>query len=216
MPMTISGQAGPSGPATSGQQVPVRLGALGDVIASELHAQRYEGTFRKNRFSGGMQAVLATATVVGPLASVTGVSVLANPNGSQVNLVLEEFGVSFVLAPAAPLAFGIGVGQSTTALAGTLTSLAPTSDFVGSGLNPVGLLYASAAITLPTVPYVKRWLGQLDQGAVTVTNSNQGVYDLKGSIIIPPGGYAVMVTSAVLAASAHVASWAWEEVSIVG
>jgi len=216
--MQMQGQVGPQGVTASlgpTQQPVVRCGQLADVIVSELHGQNYESVYRKVLFGGAMQGVLATATIAGLGTAITGTSVLANPNGSSVNLSLINFGVAFVLAPAAPLAFGIATGQSTTALSGTLTSLAPKSKNLGSGVPPVGQLYASAAITLPVAPTVDTVLGALDQGAVTVsTVSAQGFYQLNGSILIPPGGYAVFWTSAVLAASAHIASWTWEEVPV--
>lgn len=214
--MLMQGQVGqPSSVSLAAGTTPTaRFGQLGDAIVTELHAPRYEGAYRKNRFGGAMQAVLATATIAGLSTSITGTSVLANPNGSSVNLVLETFGVGFVLAPAAPLAFGLATGYSASALSGTLTSLTPKSKFLGSGINPVGQLYCSAAITLPVAPTVDVVLGQLEQGAVTVSNSNVGLYDIKGEIILPPGAFVVFWTSAVLVASAHIASWTWEEVPV--
>ncbi|MEI6557969.1 MAG: hypothetical protein WCO00_06145 [Rhodospirillaceae bacterium] len=198
----------------AGSNPTVRQGQLGDLVVSELHGRYYEGSYRKSRFGGSMQAVLATATIAGLSTAITGTSVLANPNGSAVNLVLEKFGVGFVLAPAAPLVYGIATGQSGTALAGTLTSLNPKSKFLGSGISPVGQLYASAAITLPAAPTVDVVLGQLDTGAITTMTSATGLFDLEGQIVIPPGGYAVFWTSAALLASAHIASWSWEEVPV--
>jgi len=213
--MLINGQVGaPAASSASGSNPILRQGNLNDLIVSELHGRYYEGAYRGARFGGAMQAVLATATIAGLSTSITGASVLANPNGSSVNLVIEKFGVGFVVAPAAPLVFGLATGQSTTALSGTLTSLAPKSKKLGSGFQPQGQLYCSAAITLPVAPTVDVVLGQLDQGAVTVSNTNSGIFDLEGSIILPPGGFAVFWTSAVLAASAHIASWQWEEVPV--
>jgi len=217
MPMNIAGQVGNTPGASSsgvGTTPTMRLGNMNDLIASELHGRYYEQTYRKAAFGGAMQAVLATATIAGLSTAVTGVSVLANPNGNTYNLVLQKVGLSFLLAPAAPLAFGIATGQSTTALGGTLTSLTPKSKLVGSGASPTAGLYASAAITLPVAPTVDVVLGALDTGAITTTAAMSNIYDLEGSIVLPPGGYAVFWTSTVLLASAHIMSWHWEEVPV--
>ena len=127
--------------------------------------------------------------------------------------MIEEVGISFLLAPAAPLAYGIATGFSNSVLSGTLTTLAPKSKLIGNAASPVAGLVASAAITLPITPTVDKVLGTLDTGAVTVSTSVPNVFKLDGSIILPPGGFAVFWTSAVLLASAHIMSWEWEEVA---
>lgn len=213
--MLSQGQVGSIATTASlspGQQPALRLGNMGDLIKSDLHGRYYEGCYRKSRFGGAMQAVLATASIAGLSTAITGVSVLSNPPGSGINAVIEKFGVGFVLAPAAPLVFGLATGQSATALSGTLTSLSPKSKLVGSGALPLCGLYASAAITLPVAPTVDQVLGMLDQGAVTTVTGVPSIFDLEGAITLAPGGFACFWTSAVLAASAHIASWQWEEV----
>lgn len=214
--MIITAQVGAPGSSSApGSQQPVRQGQLNELIVSELHGPCYEGSFRKARFGGSMQASLATATIAGVSTSITGTTVLYNPIGSGVNVAIERLGIAFIVAPAAALAFGIATGWSPNALGGTLTSLAPKSKLIGSSVQPVAQLYSSAAITLPVAPTVDTILGTLDQGAVTVTTVGaQGIYDLKGEIVLSPGGYAVFYTSAVMAASGHLASWNWEEIPL--
>ena len=217
--MRIEGQVGPvatnASLSPSQKDVAIRLGNMGEIIKSDLHGRYYEGSYRRARFGGSMQAVLATATIAGLSTAVTGVSVLANPINNTNNLVIEKVGLGFVLAPAAPLVYGIATGQSANALAGTLTSLAPKSKLVGSSAQPTGLLYASAAITLPVAPTVDQVLGAIDTGAITTApTAPGGIFDLEGSIVLPPGGFACLWTSAVLLASAHIMSWQWEEVPI--
>jgi hypothetical protein len=214
--MIVTGNVGaPQASSTPGTQTqPIRQGNLNEIIIGEVHGTYYEGTYRGGRFGGAMQAVLATATIAGVSTAVTGTSVLYNPIGSKVNLAIDKFGVGFVVAPAAPLVYGLATGWSTGALAGTLTSLNPKSKNIGSGYQPVGQLFASAAITLPVAPTVDTVLGMLDTGAVTTVTNTVNIFDLQSGIILPPGGYAVFWTSAVLAASAHIASWSWEEVPV--
>lgn len=212
--MLIQGQVGqPSTTSIAAAANPImRQGQLGEVVVSELHGRYYEQGYRGNRFGGSMQAVLATATIAGLNTSITGVSVLANPNGSGYNVVLEKVGLGVIVAPAAALVFGLATGYSTTALSGTLTSLAPKSKVIGSSATPRAALYASAAITLPTTPTVDTVLGNLGTGAITVDRAQGGQYELQGSIILPPGGFCCFWTSAVMAASSHIMSWDWEEV----
>lgn len=213
MPIEVNYQVGPQVLGDGVSALP-RLGKAGDQIVSELHGRYYEGVYRRTRFGGSMQAVIATATIAGVATGITGVSVLYNPPGNGVNVVIEKFGVGFVLAPAAPLVYGIATGFSQSALSGTLTTLGPKSKLIGSGAVPTAGLVASASVTLPVAATVDQVLGQLDTGAVTTVTGVSGLYDLEGSIVLPPGGYAHFWTSAALAASAHIASWEWEEVPI--
>jgi hypothetical protein len=215
--MLMQGQVGPLASNTSlgaGQQPPARLGNMGELIKSDLHGRYYEGSYRKARFGGSMQAVLATATIAGLSTTVTGTVVLANPPGSGINAAIEKVGIGFVLAPAAPLVYGIATGASATAVSGTLTSLTPKAKLIGSGALPLCGLYSSASIVLPVAPTVDQVLGFLDTGAITTQTNLQTLYDLEGSIVLAPGSYALIWTSAVLLASAMIASFQWEEVPI--
>lgn len=196
-----------------GTSADMRMGNLGDTVVSELHGAYYEGTYRGARFGGSMQALLAAATIAGVGVNPTGTLVLYNPPGNAFNLVVEKFGVGFVLAPAAPLVYGLATGFSTSPLAGTLTSVTPKSKKVGSGLQPTAGLVASA-VTLPVAATVDQVLGQLDTGAVTTMTNCPSLFDIQGSIILPPGGFCHMWSSGVLLASAHMASFQWEEVPI--
>ena len=217
--MLIQNQVGPIATTTSispGLQSPARAGQLGDTIVSELHGRYYETTYRRAMFTGATQAVIATATIAGLSTAVTGVPVLYNPVGNTNNVVISKVGVGFILAPAAPLVFGIATGfNASTALSGTLTSVAPKNRFIGLGSSPTAAMYFSAAITLPTAPTLDIILGTVDTGAVTTAPSGAfGLYDLEGSIVLPPGGYAVIYTSAVMVASSLLSSFQWEEVPI--
>lgn len=206
MPITIVGEQNNSDTTI----VQTRAGQQGDLIASELHGRYYESCYRKHQFIAAQQAVIATATIAGLGTAVTGAMVVANPPGSTVNMVIQKFGLGFVLAPAASLAYGLAVGYSSTALSGTLTSISPRSAFVG-GAQGQGQAYVSASVTLPVAATVAVVMGS---ASVTVLANTINIMDLEGSIILPPGGYLHFWTSAVLAASAHLSSISWEEVPI--
>ena len=192
----------------------LRGGNQGDLIVGQSHGRHYEPTYRGQRFGGASQAVLATATIAGLNASITGAPVLYNPAGSGVNLVIDAVGVAFVLTPAAPLAYGLASGWSATAPTGTFTSMKVTNKLLGSAVLPQGQLVTSAAITLPTTPIVNTVLGVFGTGAVTTVGNQQGYYDLAGRLVLSPGGYVNFWTSAILLASSLLFSIEWEEVPV--
>lgn len=217
--MLVQKQVGPVTSTSSlaaGAAINGRLGNMGEDIVSELHGRYYETTYRRAMFTGATQAAIATATVAGPTASTTGVPVLYNPIGNVNNVVLTKVGVGFILAPAAPLVYGIATGYNgATAVSGTLTSVTPKNRFIGLGAAPTAAMYFSAAITLPTAPTADIILGTVDTGAITTSPTGPfSMVDLEGSIILPPGAYACLYTSAVMVASSLLASFQWEEVPI--
>jgi hypothetical protein len=216
--MITQGQVGPlstSSSLPSGQQAITRLGNMGDTIMSELHGRYYESTYRKTMFTGATQAVIATATSAGLATSTTGLPVLYNPIGNTYNVVLIKVGYSFLLAqPTAASIIGIATGfNATTAVSGTLTSVSPKNRFM-NGPAPTAFMYFSAAITLPTAPTLDMVLGYVGTGAITTNTNVPSQFDVEGSIILPPGGYAILYTSAASAASSLLCSFQWEEVPV--
>ena len=118
----------------------------------------------------------------------------------------------FVAAQTNASAIGLGVGYSVTAPTGTLTAITPQSMIVGSGTTPTAKLYSSASVTLPVAPYLARTLGTVD--ALTPAlglNSGEGVYDIGGSIILPPGAYCCFVSTAAGTASSFIGNFTWSE-----
>jgi len=194
---------------------PLRQGNLGEAIVSELHGRYYEQTYRLASFAGGTAGVVATALSTGLATTYTGGLVLYNPYGNSYNLVLQKVGVSFVLAQTNASAIGIMTGQSSTALSGTLTAMNMQSSLVGSGANPTGILYSSASITLPVAPILRNIIGTVDTGALTVGVSGiPGTTDFEGSIILAPGAFACIYSSAAGTASSLIATMQWEEVPL--
>lgn len=216
---TIQGQVGPittNQSLASGTIATMRLGNMGEQIQSQLHPGLYEATYRRAFFTASMQAVLATATIAGLSVSTTGAPVIYNPIGSGVNVVLSKVGVGFALQPATQVIYGLATGyNASTAPSGTLTSLTPKSRFVGVGATPLAQVYCSAAITLPTVPTVDVVFGTVGQGAITTSQQGAGgIFEIDGGIVLPPGGYAIIWTHAIMLASSLIASYSWEEVPI--
>lgn len=209
--MLIQGQVGAPGAQslTPGTQPTVRAGQLGDVIVSELHGRYYETAYRKALFGGCNQAGVTTTAAFA--TTYTGL-VLANPNGSAVNLVLNKVGVSQILAQTTVSAVGIMVGFSTTNLSGSLTAVPVRSKFLGAPAG-TGLLYS--AVTLPVAPTLDTVIGSLYTAATSsIPVVPAFLIDLEGSIIIPPGGYAALYTTTATTASSLIASMQWEEVPV--
>jgi hypothetical protein len=208
--MLFQGQVGaPSAQSlTPGTQPTVRAGQLGDVIVSELHGRYYETSYRKALFGGGNQAGVTTTAAFA--TTYTGL-VLANPNGSAVNLVLNKVGVTQILAQTTVSAVGIMVGFSPTNLSGT-TAVTVKSKFLGAPQG-VGQLYNAA--TLPVAPTLDTVFGSLYTAAVTsIPVVPAFLIDLEGGLILPPGAYAALYTTTATTASSLIATMTWEEVPV--
>jgi len=198
---------GPSSTQNPGSQPNLRSGGLSDLIVSEFMARYSESTYRRQNFSAANQA--AVATTAGLATTYTGL-VLSNPLGSGFNLHLNKLGFASVVAQTSALAVGLMVGFSATTNVTHTTPVTPRSNFYGVGVAGVGLVDQSA--TLPVAPTVQAIFGVVDTGAITtVTQSGLGLIDLEGSIVLPPGAYVAVYTSAASAAASVLASIGWQE-----
>jgi hypothetical protein len=174
--------------------------------------QYYPVAIGGDLFSGGNQAVVATALAAGLPTTYTGGLVLANPIDGTKNLVIQRAQAAFIVAQTNAAVIGLGVGYSTSALAGTLTAVASVPAVAGSSAAATGKLYSSASITLPAAPYLARILGSVDTGALTVAvDAASLALDVQGSIVLPPGAFAVFLSSAAGTASSFFGSFVWLE-----
>lgn len=180
-------------------------GKQGDAVFSEYAGRYYLGSYNKSRYSGANQAAVTTSAAFA--TAYTGL-MLYNPSGSGVNCILEKFGLAEVVAQTAALAFGIMTGINTGTAVSGVTADGQKSKFVGQN-NGAGLIYKAA--TLPTAPTLDTVLGSLGTGAVTVDTVDGFIFDLGGDIILPPGAYACLYTSAASVASSLIASFQWME-----
>lgn len=208
--MQTSGQVGaPSSSLSDGTNtVPFRQIKTGEMGVSDVHLPQYEGTYRKGRYSAANQAGVATTAAFA--TTYTGL-VLSNPYGSGVNLVVEEIGLAELVAQTSALAVGLMVGFSATAVVHT-TPLVPASNLIGSGATPIGKVDSSA--TLPVAPTLQKVLGSLGTGAVTVDTVDGSNFQLRGDIVLAPGAFLALYTSAASVAASLLASVVWEEVPV--
>lgn len=186
---------------TPNTEIALRSGQLADLIVSQLHGAKYEGTYRGNRFSVANQAAVTTTAALA--TTFTGL-VVGNPASSPVNLVIEKFAAAQFAAGAAG-AIGIMGGASTTAISGTLT--VQNRKMGGS----VGYGVASAGQTIGT-PVLIELVGEVGSVATTGYGLEGGIYrDLDGSLIVTPGYFVASYTTGVTT-SALGFEFSWEEV----
>jgi len=209
--MLIQGQVGPISAQSlgAGSNPNVRLGQQGDLIATELHGRYYETNYRRALFNAASTA--AATTSAGTTTSFTGLMVY-NPLNSPVNLVINKVGYAFIVAFGSAAAYGVMTGFSTSPIATFSTSNTSTkSQYVG-GAQGYGVAYASA--TLTATPVVNTIFGSGLTGAITTVPSVPLLYDLEGSVIVPPGGYVCSYTTSASGASAFFGSFQWEEIPV--
>ena len=203
----LTGQTTNTSLPQGGQQQP-RGGKLGETVMQELHGRYYETTYNKAMFSAANQAAMTTSAAL--TTTYTGLS-LSNPINSNVNLVLCKVGVAAILAQTSPLAVGLLAGINAGTNVTHTTALTPANNFIG---QPAGQGKADSSATLTGTPVLLQLLGSFGTGATTVDQADAFTVDLEGSIVIPPGGYVALYTSAASAASSLLASFSWEEVPV--
>ena len=213
--MLIQNQVGPVATTTSisaGLQSPARAGQLGDTIVSELHGRYYETAYRRNLFLATSPAASVTsAGIVASAAAYTGL-VLYNPVGNSNNLVLNKVGLSFPVTPAAVITYGLTTLGVVSAVA--TTTAATTRNLFLGGSAPTALAYSVATITYSTAALPAHILGTVGTGAITVFGQIQGMYDLEGGLVIPPGYAASIYTSTAANTAGFWGSFQWEEVPV--
>jgi len=207
--MLSQGQVGPITSTADGVQVALRQGKLGDQIVSELHGRYYETCYRRNQFfAANPTGVTTVAFTSGTTTALLGVCV-SNPVGSSINCVLNKFGYSFPVINTTVNEVLLAVGYNAATNVTHTTALTTRNGFIGVGAASVA--FADASWTCPTAPNTLMLLTSMPS-ATTLPADTYG--DFEGSIILPPGAYAMIITSAASAVSGFKASLGWEEVPV--
>jgi hypothetical protein len=191
-----------------------RAGQLGDTIVSELHGRYYETTYRGNSFLLSVSTAAAVTAFTGGAAG-TPMLALFNPPGSGRNAVINKAAVANVVSASAAGTAMFALYFGTTATITQATTVTPwamntqlQSGSVMTGFRNVALTSGSAATNLiPIASYY--WAS-----AAGVALVNNGVVDLEGAVIIPPGSYVALGGSAALTSATWVGSLQWEEVPV--
>lgn len=213
--MIIQGQVGPLATSTSlgaGTQPVTRLGNMGDAVISELHGRYYEAAYRRTIYYATALAQTSTAFTSGTTTAVVGLTI-SNPISSPVNLVLNKIGLSYTVVFSAVASIGLAVGYNSAVNVTHTTPVIVRSGYVGVGSAGYGLVDSSA--TVPTAPNTTHIFGAGLTGATTtVPYIGPQLIDLEGSVILPPGAYATIVTSTASGTSGAFYSCSWEEVPL--
>ena len=164
-------------------------------------------------YAGAATGLIGTAanqsgatTSAGLATTYTGLC-LSNPAGSGQNLSLLRVSGVCNVAPAALTAVGLIVGYVAGGITVHTTPVTPLSSKIGSAAPAlVGLV--DAACTLVGTPAWARWFAE------TIATTGEYSFDenVGGEILIPPGGYAAIVTTIAGPTAGLLASFTWQEV----
>ena len=191
-----------------------RAGQLGDVIMSALHGRYYETTYRGNSFLLSVSTAAAVTAFAGA-AGGTPMLAIFNPSGSNRNAVLNKVSVGNVVAPSAAGTVSFALWFGATAAITQATTVTPwnmatqlQSGSVVTGFRNVALTSSTAASNAIALSSYY-WATAAGVGLVS-----NGVVDLEGAIIIPPGSYCALGGSAALTSATWIGSLQWEEVPV--
>ena len=233
---TLYGQIGPQ-LAASNTPAALRMGNLGDLIASELHGRFYEQNFRGNVFHSGLGTAtpIANATfttadglsgTLATAASATPIIGLWNPQSSSVNAVILQAVLSAFISAATTTGCGglvwcvyannptISVASQQVPVNGK-TFIAAGSQCKGlstlalTGLSNTGIaLRASALQCGPLTSYSQAGTA----AGFPQPGFGPNTENFDGSLIVPPGGILALFAITTPVAISVVPGLVWEEV----
>lgn len=195
-----------------GSIVPQRATKDAATLNQDVHGRYFEGTYRGQSFCLHSGPVTVAAANNSPLTAATGQPIVGiyNPQNSGKVAVIHKLSAATTSGtPGGPLLWNYAINQVITAVnSGTITS-----NFVGSGIAPVCKYFANTATTGSTVGLLYRLAVQISTGAAA-SNTSPAEIELGGDIIVPPGVYLGLASTA--AGTTHIvtASLIWEEVNL--
>ena len=187
----------------SGALVSIQQGEQGGVLVTQVSGKYVEAALAGRLFSVANQAAVATTAAL--TTAWTGLGV-CNPTGSGKNLIMHEFGWALTVVGPDDGAVGL-MSSSDTGFAAALTAKAAMN---GKGAS---VAYCDDGATIST-PILERVCGTIGTGATTTQIAvPQSIYQIDGSIILPPGR-SIMTYTTTATTAAAVFFFLWEEVSI--
>ena len=213
--MIIQGNVGPLSTTTSlgaSLPAPVRLGNMGDMIASELHGRYYEAAYRQSVFS---LSLATAATITAYIGATGGTPALAtyNPVGSGKNLVVLQAGVANLVTPTGAGTAPWGLWYGLTALP-TGQNTVPTNNSTLTTSGSIALGWVNAVTTSSTALTRVYPLAFYYWATAAGAFGMPSFVDIAGSVIIPPGGMVALGCGTALTTASWYASLIWEEVPI--
>uniref|UniRef100_A0A6M3IRT6 Uncharacterized protein n=1 Tax=viral metagenome TaxID=1070528 RepID=A0A6M3IRT6_9ZZZZ len=187
----------------SGSLASIKQGEQDGILVTHVSGKYVEAALAGRLFSVANQAAVTTTAALA--TTWTGLGV-CNPTGSGKNLIIHEFG--WALSVVGPDDGIVGLMSSDdTGFAAALTAKAAMN---GRGAS---VARCDDGATIAT-PILERVCGTIGTGATTVQISvPQSIYQIAGSIILPPGR-SIMTYTTTATTAAAVFFFLWEEVSI--
>lgn len=188
-------------------QIPVKnlnVSRQGDLAFQSAGSDYQELALRGFIYSASNQA--AQAVSVALATTYTGLC-LSNPLNSKYNLVLLGCNFALTVAPAAIASLHLIGGFSSTTNVTHTAAVIPASNILGLPLDNVAKVDSQA--TIPTPTYLYSLGSGFTAGALYGTTPSW--IDLKGQIIIPPGGFLAI---GALTAVTGFGTFSWAEIPV--
>lgn len=211
MGMDINGLSYQGVPAKSigaGVKPQVSIDQIGGLLISEFMPQYSNLAYYGKIFTAANPTgVTSTAFVSGTTTVFLGFC-LSNPVGSLVNLHLLNVGYACAIPPAsvAPVVLARGFNAATS-----VTHTAPIAPLNANFAFGAGTGLVDSSFTVPTAPVTTQILGQI---TTVASNGSPNLQDLRGSTLIPPGGYIIIASTVASGASGAFASAQWAELPL--
>ena len=203
MDTKIRGAVGPQALANGASPI-LRADVLGGQHVSQLLAPYYEAVRNGQVFGALAQTV--TAPVIWSTAAGTGGPLVYNGTTDK-NVVLIALGVGTLVASTVAGTLGIGMGTTT---APTATTAADARfNMLAGGAASAATPYRIGTVSAAATSYVP-----IVRASTTALTGETGLsfVELGGMFVIPPGGFASVVGSAVLTTMQMHAALLWMEV----
>jgi hypothetical protein len=212
--MLIQGQVGLQA-LQDGSQVNLSIGRQGEALVSELHGRYYQLAKRGLLFGFSTAAVTIAATHNSPLPANTGTPILAlwNPVASGKDLVVLKHSIASVSGtPGGPMVWNWGTVTATAAALSTVVSGRMGQSPAGSIAN----VYSNVVTTSSLAGALHFHAAGISAVAATGQGgANAPAYeDRGGDIIIPPGSWGALCSTATGTSHVVQASVIWAELVI--
>jgi hypothetical protein len=143
-------------------------------------------------------------TSVGLATTYTGLCI-SNPAGSTVNLIIDNISGGFVVNSTAITMIGLITGFAAAGITAHTTPLTVYNKLTGASATAFQGL-ADSACTLVGTPVWSEWLGVVASTTTVAFNK-----DMDGALIIPPGGYLAIGTTAASGTNGFFGKITWFE-----
>jgi hypothetical protein len=175
----------------------------GYQLVKPVAGKYVEAAMAGRLFSVANQAAVATTAALA--TTWTGLGV-CNPTGSGKNLIIHEFGWAMAVIGSDDGVVGL-MSSDTTGFASALTAKCAKN---GAGSS---VAYCDDGATIAT-PILERICGTIGTGATSTQIAvPQSIYEVGGSIILPPGR-SIMTYTTTATTAGGVFFFLWEEVAV--